>query len=187
MSKTEEVEMSTADEKLIKPDPDGYEQATLVVAEQCASDTDGFWCDRCGKAFTYSSYRENHLKYTRCGDNGDKKFPCTICPRSFDKRYRLRVHTLVVHENYRPHVCSICGRTFSQKTHLTKHKRSHSGERPYKCSYCTRTFTDSSVLCNHLRRHTGEKPFKCTHCDRPFASHGALDGHIRLKHVAQKD
>ncbi|KAK5978384.1 Zinc finger domain containing protein [Trichostrongylus colubriformis] len=48
---------------------------------ECATDADGFSCGRCGKVFSYSYYRDKHLKYTRCVDNGDRKFPCPICPR----------------------------------------------------------------------------------------------------------
>lgn len=67
---------------------------------------EGFKCDRCGKVFAYKYYRDKHLKYTRCVDQGDRKFPCHLCNRSFEKRDRLRIHILHVHEKHRPHkVC----------------------------------------------------------------------------------
>ncbi|TNM96268.1 hypothetical protein fugu_015929 [Takifugu bimaculatus] len=40
---------------------------------------EGFKCDRCGKVFAYKYYRDKHLKYTRCVDQGDRKFPCHLC------------------------------------------------------------------------------------------------------------
>ena len=64
---------------------------------------EGFKCDRCGKVFAYKYYRDKHLKYTRCVDQGDRKFPCHLCNRSFEKRDRLRIHILHVHEKHRPH------------------------------------------------------------------------------------
>lgn len=64
---------------------------------------EGFKCDRCGKVFAYKYYRDKHLKYTRCVDQGDRKFPCHLCSRSFEKRDRLRIHILHVHEKHRPH------------------------------------------------------------------------------------
>lgn len=117
-------------------------------------------CERCDKVFAYKYYRDKHLKYTRCVDRGDRKFPCHLCSRSFEKRDRLRIHILHVHEKHRPHKCPTCGKSFSQSSSLNKHKRVHSGERPYKCVYCSKAFTASSILRTHIRQHSGEKPFK---------------------------
>lgn len=97
----------------------------------------GFSCARCRKVFSTAEYRDKHLKYTRCVDNGDRKFPCSLCSRfvyqipkfcpqkmfffsSFEKRDRLRIHVLHVHENHRPHVCRICTKAFSQSSSLNK-------------------------------------------------------------------
>ena len=146
------------------------------------SDGSGYCCQCCGKVFTYRYYLDRHLKYTRCVDYGDRKFPCSLCSRSFEKRDRLRIHILHVHEKYRPHQCIECGKSFSQSSSLNKHARVHSGERPYKCPHCVKSFTASSILRTHIRQHSGEKPFKCKYCRRAFASHAAHDSHVRRNH-----
>lgn len=46
-----------------------------------------------------------------------------------------------------PHVCTVCGASYSCPGTLEKHKRTHTGEKPYKCTICGRGFTQSTNRC----------------------------------------
>ena len=86
------------------------------------------------------------------------------------------------------HTCSYsqCNKSFSQRTHLLIHMRSHSGEKPYLCSVpcCGQRFSQLGNLKTHERRHRGEKPFTCDvpGCDRRFSQRSNLRSHCVSVH-----
>lgn len=64
----------------------------------------------------------------------------------------------------KPYLCTQCGASFIQTSHLKEHIRRHSDERPYPCTQCDLSFKHKSTLKSHITIHTGEKPHKCTVC-----------------------
>ena len=60
----------------------------------------------------------------------------------------------IMDEN-KPFACDICEKSFRTKTHLTTHRRIHTGEKPYECAICKKSFISSSSLAYHKRVHTG--------------------------------
>ncbi|KAF7532251.1 hypothetical protein G7Z17_g13662 [Cylindrodendrum hubeiense] len=72
-----------------------------------------------------------------------------------------------------------CKKSFTQKTHLDIHRRTHTGDKPYVCDYpgCKLTFSQLGNLKTHRRRHTGERPYSCDKCGRRFAQRGNVRAH----------
>lgn len=62
-------------------------------------------------------------------------------------------------------VCDQCQLKCSSPSHLTRHKRTHTGEKPFSCNQCKFKCSLSGNLTRHKRSHTGEKPFACEQCE----------------------
>ncbi|EHH30361.1 hypothetical protein EGK_11009, partial [Macaca mulatta] len=51
---------------------------------------------------------------------------------------------------------NVCGKVFSQNSHLVNHGRIQTGEKSYRCHECGKAFTGGSHFINHQIVHTGE-------------------------------
>lgn len=87
------------------------------------------------------------------------------------------------HEDYRPHVCEECARSFKVKRHLDAHMRTHTGEKSFQCRHCDKRFAKEWTRTQHERLHLGVKPYACHVCDARYSQKTSLDCHIRTHHT----
>ena len=75
-------------------------------------------------------------------------------------------HKVTFHLGGSEFQCDDCGKAFSNKSTLNRHKLLHQNEKPYPCNLCKRAFIDQKTLKNHQK--TCSKHFFSV-LDKPLA------------------
>ncbi|RTG89840.1 uncharacterized protein DC041_0009858 [Schistosoma bovis] len=104
-----------------------------------------------------------------------------------DDNNNLTTHLTKVKSNHnkkfqRLFNCTICHKTFTKNSSLTRHERIHNMIKPFICRYCNASFTQSFSLTSHELIHIGEKPYQCSQCNASFRQLCNLKRHLKLIH-----
>ncbi|XP_070193647.1 myoneurin-like isoform X3 [Littorina saxatilis] len=98
---------------------------------------------------------------------------------------KLATSTLTKDTEAARHLCTDCGRWYSQARSLRNHmRRKHPAahERPrFTCNSCTKVFYETNEFQSHINMHAGMKPFACKTCDSKFANKRSLSRHVCTK------
>ncbi|XP_009955438.1 PREDICTED: zinc finger protein 665-like, partial [Leptosomus discolor] len=106
---------------------------------------------------------------------GQRIFPCPECGKSFNQKSNLTRHRKI-HTSEGPYKCDECGESFRMNRKLIRHQRAHISE-PFKCTECGKSFTQRSNLVRHQRIHTKEEPYQCPECEKTFNQKANLFRH----------
>lgn len=80
----------------------------------------------------------------------------------------------------RPHICTICTRSFARLEHLKRHERSHTKEKPFACQSCTRCFARRDLLLRHQQKlHSTTTPSSRPRGGRRESTTGIAAGRVR--------
>ncbi|XP_017074854.2 testis-specific zinc finger protein topi [Drosophila eugracilis] len=168
-----------------------------------------FVCNVCELKFANTDLLQEH-RYTsyhyfpRLSENGEKLLlPCEFCEVNFEFAHEILAHNEEKHLNkkkreketrntgcgrLRQYLCDICGKSYTQSSHLWQHLRFHQGVKPFVCQEenCDRKFTIRPDLNDHIRKcHTGERPYLCLVCGKRFLTGSVFYQH-RLIHRGER-
>ncbi|XP_041356790.1 zinc finger protein 665-like [Gigantopelta aegis] len=163
-----------------------------------------FKCNVCNMGFLQEDQQKEHME---CHVN-NTNFRCVQCDDTFPTTDKLKAHVLLhtgekqpincplcdlvcptknwysrhkIKKHFKNHMCSACGKQFSNNVDLNRHTMLHTGNFKHKCEICGKGFIRLAKLNIHMCMHTGEKPFSCEHCGCTFYVEGLLKRHL-LQH-----
>ncbi|XP_073475320.1 uncharacterized protein [Aquarana catesbeiana] len=112
--------------------------------------------------------------------NGQKRYICTRCGKSFTRKSSLIVHQRV-HTGEKLFMCTQCGKRFGLKSSMVRHLRIHIPKTGnFICPDCGKCFPRYSSLFQHQKVHKGDRHYKCCEYRKSFVQTSELVVHQRI-------
>jgi len=142
-----------------------------------------FTCElpNCGKIFTRSDLLKRHLALHDPESDLHSLAPCPICKSNYQKR-NLNKHIYDVHKN--SFVCEFpnCGKIFTAKTNLKRHRILHDPESHLHslvpCPICKSKYKKTRLARHIYYVHETVKKYKCETCAKMYFFPGELKRHM---------
>lgn len=118
---------------------------------------------------------------------GDKKYNCRFCTRTFMKARNLRRHILT-HNEVNPYRCKACDSCFSRYDHLKVHQTHCKGDRT-RLEVCIPKISLDDVGKGWQTKYSFEtskkqETFDCQICSKSFSTQSVLARHNSMFHLA---
>jgi len=178
-----EIELSKDGDQMAKMILDVIQKTSLpapAVAERkrktdeketkAKTDSDTTCCRICDSEFFDVQSLENHREYHL------KQRTCCECHKVMVSKSKLLIHHRT-HTKELPYDCSVCDKSFAEKSTLTKHSATH-GERNFRCDVCDKAFVRKDYLVKHALTH--RQTYKCSQCSYVCYSRLDIEHHVTV-------